>query len=170
MGTRRGRRGAFVAFGAAAFGVVAVGVIAIEVAAMTAVWVAGGRVGIAVAIGVAGAAVIAVAIAGGNVAVGLAVGRPTEHPAEPIVLVSIVTAPFQASARPDTLAPVVKLTLLSARKVTIVVCIDHQLPGVAESKQRAADQSDEDERREHESQRVSGGHAPSTLRSARMAS
>ena len=40
------------AFGAAAFGVVAVGVIAIEVAAMTAVWVAGGRVGIAVAIGV----------------------------------------------------------------------------------------------------------------------
>jgi hypothetical protein len=88
-----------VAFGAAAFGVVAVGVIAIEVAAMTAVWVAGGRVGIAGAIGVAGAAVIAVAIAGGNVAVGLAVGRPTEHPAEPIVLVSIVTAPFQASAR-----------------------------------------------------------------------
>ena len=117
-----------------------------------------------------GGGCVAVAIAGGNVAVGLAVGRPTEHPAEPIVLVSIVTAPFQASARPDTLAPVVKLTLLSARKVTIVVCIDHQLPGVAESKQRAADQSDEDERREHESQRVSGGHAPSTLRSARMAS
>ena len=48
---------------------------------------------------ISGAAVIAVAIAGGNVAVGLAVGRPTEHPAEPIVLVSIVTAPFQASAR-----------------------------------------------------------------------
>jgi len=55
VGTRRGRRGAFVAFGAAAFGVVAVGVIAIEVAAMTAVWVAGGRVGIAVAIGAAAA-------------------------------------------------------------------------------------------------------------------
>jgi len=148
--------GAVTAFGAAALGVVgvAVGVIAIEVAVTTAVGLAGGSVGVAVAAAIAVAVLAAacsagdrlavgagrggaddagggtaVAVAGRTATVGVGVAPPAAHPAAPMVLVSIVTAPFRASARPDTLAPVVKLMLVSARMFPTKVVV---VPTVAE--------------------------------------
>ena len=54
---------------------------------------------------------------------GVAVGRPTPHAAVPILLVSIVAAPLRASARPETLAPVVDEMLVSARMFPTKVAV-----------------------------------------------
>lgn len=117
----------FVAAGAA---------VAVSVAAAIAVCVGAGSVADRVAVAVSVAAAIAVCVAGGIVAVGtavaprvavgcgaaavgvalgVAVADPFAHSAEPMLLVSSVTAPLRANARPDTPAPVFSVMLVSAR-------------------------------------------------------
>jgi len=79
-----------------------------------------GEVGVGVAPGGGG---VAVAPGGGAVGVALGAGAivvavgvvPAAQLELETVLVSIVTAPFRAKALPDTLAPVVRVMLVSAR-------------------------------------------------------
>jgi hypothetical protein len=116
--------------------------VAVKVAATTAVAVAGASVGTVVGVGVAverrgwlppppdGTAVAVAAASAVLVrAAGTAVARPTVHPLEPTVLVSRVTAPLRAMARPLTVAFVVKVTLVSAMMVPRNVVV---VPSVAE--------------------------------------
>ena len=93
--------------------------------------------GVAAAIAVAVAA-MAVAVAGSGVNVGVAVagtgfavgvGVAAAHTLAETVLVSIVTAPFRARALPDTLAPVFRVMLVSARIFPTNVVV---VPSVAE--------------------------------------
>jgi hypothetical protein len=77
---------------------------------------------------VAGADAVAVPPAGDAVDVAAGVGALEQVELE-TVLVSIVTAPFRANALPDTLAPVVRLMLVSARMFPMNAV---RVPSVAE--------------------------------------
>lgn len=127
---------------AAVIAVPVAAVMAVDVAAIIAVWVGAGSAAIAVAVAavtaVAVAAVIAVAGTGVAVGIGVADGTVvgvdvgaggTPHAAAEIEFVSSVTAPFRASVRPETKAPVVTVMLVSARIFPLKVV---PVPRVAE--------------------------------------
>ncbi len=88
-------------------------------------------VGVAVGIGAPGGTAVAVGVVVVvAVAVGVTVAMPTAQPSASTLLVSSVTAPFRASARPPvTLALVFKVMLVSARMLPRKVVV---VPTIAE--------------------------------------
>jgi len=105
-------------------------------------WAIGGRVnaGIGVLVGgtcVGGGRGVLVAVGrGAFVGLGVLVGGNMKHPAILMVLVSIVTAPFRAKARPaNSIAPVAKLILVSATIFPTNLVV---VPSVAELPPHAA--------------------------------